>query len=108
MSRNPAHIVDGIPSVIPCAHMGCDRRAIVRVKVGSGWANLCYPDYLAHHAKIAEEKVEARGLQFFPDSETPAEWRARVIAFMKSKPMVRPMPDAAPRAGARVGEEAAA
>lgn len=94
MARSPASVVADIPQHVACAHMACDRRATIRQSVGKGWANLCHGHYLDHHARIAERKLEERGLQFFPDSETREEWHRRLLAFMKSKPVTMTMPDA--------------
>jgi len=68
---------------VQCAHIECGESAMIRQKVGNGWAKLCERHYLAHHAKVADRKAESLGLQKFED-ESSREYQSRCMDYIKS------------------------
>lgn len=47
---------------IDCAHAGCRKPAVIRQKIETGWAKLCYDHYAEHHHAEATQRVHAMGL----------------------------------------------
>lgn len=61
----------------PCAHDGCALPAACKIKVVTGWANLCLPHYQMHFEKQADRGLAAKGLAQRP-GETKSEHATRM------------------------------
>lgn len=48
--------------IVPCAHTDCAEPATIRVKLSTGWANLCKKHDLFHNQLEANEFCERNGL----------------------------------------------
>lgn len=62
----------------PCAHDGCALPAACKIKVITGWANLCLPHYQRHFEIQADRGLEAKGL-----AQKPGEAKSEHIARMR-------------------------
>lgn len=71
------------PEYVPCAHDGCRESALCRIKMPTGWANLCMPHYEQHFARIGDAAMTAHGIDKHQD-ETASEWKKRVFAHWKA------------------------
>lgn len=88
--RNERNTSVTAPEYVPCAHEGCRESARCRIKVPTGWANLCLPHYEQHFARIGDAAMTEYGLDKLQD-ETRAEWKKRVFAHWKALAKKAPM-----------------
>lgn len=72
------------PARIQCAHDGCGRPAIVRIKTKTGGAVLCESHYEQHYSNLAFAALDKRGLERLGD-ESSEEWVERMRAFVRDK-----------------------
>lgn len=89
---------------VPCAHETCDLEARVRVKTPTGWANMCLPHYERFHEDIALKNCAAKGLLRRPD-EDMAQYRKRVMAYLKANARLKTFDDAEDDRGAQALED---
>jgi hypothetical protein len=67
----------------PCAHEGCGIAAMAKVKVKTGWANLCWSHYDEHYRIEALSNLDKWGMARLGDESTQ-EWVGRMRQFVKS------------------------
>ena len=64
---------------IPCAWHACSYPAVCRLKLPTGWANLCSSHYDSHWRDVARDYCEDHGLLHGDDHE---DFSRRLRAFM--------------------------
>lgn len=79
--------------IVHCAHETCDLPAICRVKARTGWAAFCEPHYVRYHDDLARKSCTEKGLDKQPN-ESSAEYRARMLAYMREHAKLRTFDDA--------------
>lgn len=74
----PQRSTEKPPEHVPCAHETCSIPAKCRIRLPTGWANLCLPHYQRHFEILADRNLKALGLD-----QKPGEAKSEHVTRMR-------------------------